>query len=325
MGGLAEAAEKFVEPIGKLIDCVSGAIGKAYKPRHIRNVADAEAYKIKKIGEALRENSDIPIEYNPEGISLSTIDYEQFIKRTQNRLAFQELKKQENIEAVADKAYHLLEGEEQVTADPVEEDWMLRFFNCVEDISNEKMQKIWARILAGEIKKPDSFSLRTLDALHNISPNEAQLFEKVINSGVVFDCIPNKHSFWDNHGISYADIMKLEECGLINAGGMLTLTKSFADQMAVIMYSNDRVLVYKNELYPQKNDLVIDVFPLTTSGLQIASLFVESLTNSQLEDVGIFLREEAKDATFHIYPIITSENGTFQINTNVDFLPPKQR
>lgn len=325
MGEIAETAAKFVEPLGKLIDSVSGAIGKAYEPRHIRKMADAEAYKIKKIGEALRENSDIPIEYNPEGVSLSTADFEQFVKRTQSRMAFQELKKQENIESVADKAYDLLEGEEPVTAEPVEEDWMLRFFNCVEDISNEKMQEIWAHILAGEIKKPNSFSLRTLDTLRNISSDEASLFEKVVKSGIVFNCIPHYNDFLKKHNISYADIMQLGECGLVNDAGLLTYTKTITDQMIALVHNHDRALLYRNLLYPEKNELTIEVFPLTTTGKQIASLFFEPLTNSQMEEIGALLRTEAKNATLHIHPLILTANNDLRINTEMDFMPQEEK
>jgi hypothetical protein len=45
-----------------------------------------------------------------------------------------------------------LKKENDVSDTPVDEDWIVRFFNVVEDISDEMMQQLWGRILAGEVK-----------------------------------------------------------------------------------------------------------------------------------------------------------------------------
>ena len=66
-----------------------------------------------------------------------------------------------------------------MSSDNVDEDWITRFFNIVEDISNEQMQNLWGRILSGEIKQPSTYFLRTLEILRNISPSEAEIFRKV--------------------------------------------------------------------------------------------------------------------------------------------------
>lgn len=58
----------------------------------MKKKAEAEAERIKILSEALRENCDIPITINSNEISLSTTDYDDFLKRTQTRMAYQELK-----------------------------------------------------------------------------------------------------------------------------------------------------------------------------------------------------------------------------------------
>ena len=63
MGEALEIAKVMVEPATKLIGAVQSAIGRAYEPRHIRRLADAKAYEISAIGQAMREASDIPITY----------------------------------------------------------------------------------------------------------------------------------------------------------------------------------------------------------------------------------------------------------------------
>ena len=138
--GATEIVQAVVSPAEKLIEAVSGAIGKAYEPRHVRKMAEAKAYELKLIADTVRNNSDVPIVYDSTGVSIDTSNYEEIAKRASSRLAFQEITKQQNIEAVVDRAYDELSGEESAYSEPVSQDWMSRFFNSVEDISNEKMQ-----------------------------------------------------------------------------------------------------------------------------------------------------------------------------------------
>ena len=175
--GVTEVVQAFASPIEKLIDAVSGAIGKAYEPKHIRNMADAKAYELKIISETIRNNSDVPIVYDSTGVSIDTSNYEEIAKRASSRLAYQEITKQQNIEAVIDNAYEELGTTDSVSSEPVNANWMIRFFNSVEDISDESIQKIWGRILAGEIKRPNNYSYRTLEKLKNMTQQEIEHFQ----------------------------------------------------------------------------------------------------------------------------------------------------
>lgn len=123
----SEIIQALVSPAEKLIEAVSGAIGKAYEPRHIRKMADAKAYELKIISDAVRNNCDVPIVYDSTGVSIDTSDFEEIAKRASSRLAYQEITKQQNIEAVADNAYQELQGADSVSSDPVDPDWMFRF------------------------------------------------------------------------------------------------------------------------------------------------------------------------------------------------------
>jgi hypothetical protein len=84
--------------------------------------------------------------------------------RMNERLEKQEVRRQRNIESIATKAAHALpppDREQEVSDKPVNEDWTTRFFQECQDISDEQMQQLWARILAGEVTKPGSFAPRT--------------------------------------------------------------------------------------------------------------------------------------------------------------------
>ncbi|MCW5201127.1 DUF2806 domain-containing protein [Desulfobulbus sp. F4] len=184
LGGLSE-------PMKKLIEVVAQGIGGWAKPWQIKRLANAKAYEIETVTRALRNNSDTLnlLEYDGEKVKLlceqrgfSPEAAQELIalnERTVSRLTHRELRRQENIEKAVSYAIDELLQVEHVSAEPVDEDWITRFFNIAEEVSNEDMQKLWGRILAGEVKQPKSYSLRTLETLKNISMEEAEVFRKV--------------------------------------------------------------------------------------------------------------------------------------------------
>ena len=214
------------EPLKKLIETVSGGIGKLYEPVHIKRMAKAEAEEIKIIGEKISDFNALPIKYDSGKVIIDGMDYSELAKRAKDRLVFQELKKQNNIENVVNYAAQDLSKEKVVSEQPVDIDWVTRFFDSVSDISSEDMQRIWGKILAGEVKEPGSFSLRTLQVIKNINKDEALLFEKI--APFVMSCYTDKEkTFFDSFlfrfrgsitnkcGIYFTDIMRLYDAGLL--------------------------------------------------------------------------------------------------------------
>ena len=82
------------------------------------------------------------------------------------KMTYTEYYKANNFLAVAKKADSYYKEhprtEEQGTYDF---DWFVRFFEAVGNVSDETMQNLWAKILAGEIAHPSTFSLKTLDVM----------------------------------------------------------------------------------------------------------------------------------------------------------------
>ena len=106
-----------------------------------------------------------------------------------------------------------------MSSDNVDEDLITRFFNIVEDISNEQMQNLWGRILSGEIKQPSTYSLRTLEILRNISPSEAEIFRKVAELALKSEgksfIFHNQKFLEDELNITFIDLLLLRDLGLL--------------------------------------------------------------------------------------------------------------
>ncbi len=142
-------------------------------------------------------------------------------QRAISRIAFQETKRQINIETITRHAAVELENESEVGPSRPDSDWISRFFRTAEDITTEEMQLLWGKVLAGEVKRPGSFSLRTLDLLKGITKSEAEVFAKACNVAMVsgnkaFVPNPDRGKFLaEKFGLAFTDWLLLEECGLV--------------------------------------------------------------------------------------------------------------
>lgn len=99
------------------------------------------------------------------------------------RIQFQERKRQINIVSVVRQAANQL-GDREVANHEPDHDWTARFFNDVQDVSSEEMQALWAKVLAGEVERAGSTSIRTLGILKNLDQATARLFRKCCSACV---------------------------------------------------------------------------------------------------------------------------------------------
>jgi len=93
---------------------------------------------------------------------------------------FQQDKRIHNIQAVTEAAAAEL-GDKNVSGedpDP-DRDWTARFFSGVQDVSSAEMQELWARVLASEVRRPGSTSIRTLEILRNLDRRVAAAFQRL--------------------------------------------------------------------------------------------------------------------------------------------------
>lgn len=314
--GTTEMVQALVSPAEKLIEAVSGAIGKVYEPKHIRNMADAKAYELQVISDTVRNNSDVPIVYGSTGVSIDTSDFEQIVKRASIRLTHQEITKQQNIEAVVDNAYEELENVENVSSKPVKPDWMFRFFNSVENISDKDMQTIWGHILAGEIKQPDTYSFRTLEKLKNMTQKEAKDFQMVSSlalqtGGRKF--ILGEDSILNKHGVYFSHILELEECGLMMTQSLSLEIAASAKEPDIIYNSGLLGSIFGKE--DQKQTFSISVYVFTESGSQLIEAIHPEINSQYFIDCMKSIQDNHNNFTVTAHNIISiSPEGQISYN-----------
>jgi uncharacterized repeat protein (TIGR03899 family) len=102
--------------------------------------------------------------------------------RTQKRARISALRKQQNLEAVIQKSLEYCSSTE--VSDKADPDWFTTFTQLAEDVSNSSMQNLWAKILAGEISQPGSFSTKTLKTFRTMNITDAKLLAKACSLSV---------------------------------------------------------------------------------------------------------------------------------------------
>lgn len=144
------------------------------------------------------------------------------------RVRYREQARLSNIGATVGHAAAVLENK-RVIDEEIDHDWTARFFNDVQDVSSEEMRVLWGRILASEIEKPGSTSLRTLGVVRDLDQATARLLVGFCScciftlraSGQLVDArVPSlgrnaAHNSLDEFDLGFANLNRLQEHGLV--------------------------------------------------------------------------------------------------------------
>lgn len=295
------------KPLEKLIDVVSKGIGTIYQPRKIRKEADAQAYAIKVLEKA-----------KAVATSETKLIEAETAERIGKRIVAQEIKRQNNIDDIVEAAAEELKGK-QVSEDPVDEDWATRFFGIVQDVSREEMKVLWSKILAKEIDRPSSFSMRTLDTLKNLSVTEAELFQKVA------PYILHQNDFFlyydtdvlAKYNIHYTDLAQLTECGLLQSGTFVSknyYSKPDSDSISGIITGKYVVLM---NIPRGSNNVSIPVIILSKTGSELFCLLEPETNIEYIKDLSQHVKRENPQAIMQYSELISVENKQIRYKKTV--------
>jgi len=231
---------KTSEGLAKLAAVVKDWWSEWREPRRIAQVAAARATEFRIVSASMEDAGLPPVKaayvdgkVSLESGNLSSLPEELrplVLERTISRLVSSEVRRQLNLETVVFNAAQILKDEESVSAEELDSDWMARFFRIAEDLNNEQMRLLWGRLLAGEVKRTGSYSLRTLDVLRNMSQHEAEIFARVGRFAIKG---PPEQAFLLNQGqfleqaagIKVKDLLLLREVNIISPSDVMYVTK----------------------------------------------------------------------------------------------------
>jgi len=246
---------KIVKPATVLIQKISDAVGGLYKPYQIRRVAEAEAE-----AEIIREKAQIEI-----------TDLQH---RALARFVSEEAQKQANIESITEKTIPQLNA----SSNPqnMENDWITNFFDKCRIVSDEDMQLLWSKILAGEANSPGTYSKRTVNALESLDKRDAQLFTNLCSFGllIIEELMPLiydvNESIYKDQQINFDTLTHLDSIGLIRFEPLTGLKQTELPQQIDIYYTGTALKVgFKNT---ENNEMDIGKVILSGTGKELARI-----------------------------------------------------
>ena len=245
---------KLSKPADILIKKISNAAGVLFEPRQIRRIAKAKA-------EAARIEAQ------------SEIEITDLHRRAARRWIEEEAQQQKNMETITAKALPLLD--DNAKSDSMDNDWIVNFFDKSRIVSDNKMQDLWSRILAGEANSPGTYSKRTVNFLADLEKTEAELFTKLCGfvwmAGrmvtLVFDVDAR---IYNRDGINFEALSHLESIGLVHFDNLVGFLLLRLSKNIVVHYHGKPL--HLNLPKDADNQLEIGKVMLTQIGQELAQI-----------------------------------------------------
>ncbi len=173
----------------------------------------------------------------------------------------------------------------------IDEDWLNLFESEAANISNEHAQKLFAKILAGEIHQPSSFSKKTLRLLSQLDQGIAEIFTRAcsmsislrINGKIQDARVVGMGLIGSNslraYGLGFDQCIALQEFGLV-----ITDLNSYSDYQWMQIFDNTigACMQHQNKLWGLSKPT-----GSTRNEMRIAGLKFTSFGNELLEVVDI--------------------------------------
>lgn len=266
LGGLSGTASVLLEKISE------GIGGLAYPWQAKRKaIADAEAEKIR---------------------TLAEIETDELLeKRALTRFVAEEKNKQSNIESITEKA--ITDLSEAARPQDMENDWVANFFDKCKLVSDEQMQALWARILAGEANSPGSYSKRTVNHLASLDKSDAELFTCLHRfcwmwnntfHVIVISFMNQFHPIYDKYGFTFDAMIHLSSIGLIEFEALTTFSETKVPRYRKLSYHGQEIMMQLRS--EDDNDFDLGHVLLTKVGEELA-MVCDSPTIEEFYDLMI--------------------------------------
>jgi hypothetical protein len=218
-------------------------------------------------------------------------------QRATKRLLDKAYRQQENLEKIVipaiedlgnDQGDNSQTASEQPTAE-IDDDWLNVFERFAQDASSERLQQLWTRILAGEIRTPGRFSFKTLRFLSEFSKADADNFQ--ILAKYTFGEIAIRDQIETELNKSIETILDLEAAGLVvGASGLgFTFDVTFNENGLGGIYEQECGIVFQGE----PNSIhKIRIIKLTTLGEELLAIIPDRNIKNQAKKIALALKND---------------------------------
>jgi hypothetical protein len=210
-------------------------------------------------------------------------------------LAIRTLRKELNVARTLVRAGAvLLEGSEPPPSDYPDPDWLLRWRENASSVSAEKMQGLWAQVLAREVRKPGSLSLRALDLLKNLDSQDAAKIEKlapfVVNGGLVYrSSIPG-----GGKSLPFNLALELQELGMLAGVGGAAMAVKWKSISPTSFFASAIAIGYSLRITGADPAQLVSLqgFKVTSVGQEILQLVSADGSIDYIQELGVAIKQQ---------------------------------
>lgn len=260
---------------------------------------DVKTARLEKEADSIRNNKD------KDGTPLLLTQQDRIdagIKEREIRKLFNKMRV---IEAAIDDVKGFAEEQEE-TDEPMSEDWLNYFESYAENVSSEELRSLWARVLAGEIRNPRAFSLRTLRLLSEIDAATAKSFESFVSDRITEDSLLKREGL---EGSELFEAIELEEAGLVQDVVFSTLERTIKvnENQQSIIVDNGFVAIIK--VREGTTELKCPIVKITRVGIELCKLLTPRSPMNSLEKISQHFIDKGVAERVTVAKIL-EQNGT---------------
>ncbi len=280
--GIGAVAGPMLAPWKARKEAQAKAIGARAEADSLKLIADAQADARRALA-APDEAGYGVLDIGPNGIK--------------QRIEFQEKKRQANIASIVQDAAAELDGKEVRDHEP-DPDWTARYFNDIQDTSSKELQKIWSKILSGEIESSGRTSLKTLSILKDMTQKQAEMFAEFSRYAINF--IVHEESYTAiNPTLNSSISILMEELSLAHGGLGVYKTVTVGIEGSVLLKYCNNVLLIEGR---SGHEIDIHGYAMTGPGRELAQFHTTKPHMEYLRNFAKFL--VGHDCTLKIAPAI---------------------
>ena len=197
----------------------------------------------------------------------------------------------------------------------VDPDWLNYFGAYAEKASSEKVRDLWARVLAGEVRHPGSFSLTTLRLLAELDQQMASWFQEEAEFRIMGKYILHPEDF---RGKRLDRMVFLEQVGLVHhvspIGGLVHTFDPGSQGFALVLEGDLCLRIHLDKA------VKLGVIPITRVGKEIATILPSVDPRSVFTRLAKALHGDAK--SIDICRILEEHQDHVRVSDPIEILKP---
>ncbi|KAB0463653.1 DUF2806 domain-containing protein [Vibrio kanaloae] len=182
----------------------------------------------------------------------------------------------------------------------IDTDWMNRWYDYASRVTNDDLQQLWGKILAGEVRKENSVSYRLMDFIDKLTSTEIDEISLILSmvetsNLILFRGEKHVEKFFEQNGIDSNCIQKYTDLGVLGSSttGIVNVTTNLDFTKFNYFTFNYAGCSFQLSLKQEQNESKsIRYYSLGTMGQSLMHLSNYTFNQSYLDSLSKDLLEE---------------------------------